>query len=252
MYILAIETSCDDTSVAIVENGRHVHALHTHTQAFHQAAYGGVVPEVASRSHLDAMADVLHHVATHYPHAWAAVDAIAATLGPGLVGSLLVGATTAKTMAWALGKPFIGVNHLAGHLASVYLNSDVKPPYLALLVSGGHTQLWAVRTYTDRTLLGQTCDDAAGEVFDKVARFMDIPNGGAGLAQLADTLPEQDKIAVPTMPIARTQQPYDFSFSGLKTHMLRQVEAVNTGKLQASAEQLAAGFQYAGQYQSHL
>jgi N6-L-threonylcarbamoyladenine synthase len=237
MRILAIETSCDDTSVAMVENGRQVLALHTQTQAFHQAHYGGVVPEVASRTHLDTLPDIVQPLLADYPP-----DAIAATCGPGLLGSLLVGITYGKTLAWTQNKPFIGVHHLAGHLASTYLGSDFSPPYVALLVSGGHSLLMHVTSYTHATMLGQTCDDAAGEVFDKAARLLQLDGGGAALAQLAD---KTTNITQYRMPIARTQNPLDFSFSGLKTHISRLIQALTPEQLNQDKAAIAAGFQQA-------
>jgi N6-L-threonylcarbamoyladenine synthase len=243
MRILAIETSCDDTSVAVVENGRHVLALQTDTQTFHQNHYGGVVPEVASRTHLTNLPTVLNQVidqlgGLHHIHAFAA------TCGPGLLGSLLVGITTAKTLAWATEKPFIGVHHLAGHLASTYLQSDFSPPYLALLVSGGHSLLLSVSTYTEARILGQTCDDAAGEVFDKAARLLGLTGGGAALAALADTLDEHT-VNPYDMPIARTQGPLDFSFSGLKTHISRLVQSLDADVFAQNKPAIAAAFQQA-------
>ena len=238
MRVLAIETSCDDTSVAVVDNGRQVLALHTQTQTFHQAHYGGVVPEVASRTHLDALPDMVQTVLSDY-----LPDAIAATCGPGLLGSLLVGITYAKTLAWTLQKPFIGVHHLAGHLASTYLGSDFSPPYVALLVSGGHSLLMHVNSYTEATLLGQTCDDAAGEVFDKAARLLGLDGGGAALAQLAD-MAAVGSNQYP-MPVARTQNPLDFSFSGLKTHISRLVQTLPPEQLAGDKAAIAAGFQQA-------
>lgn len=221
MKILALETSCDDTAVAIVEDGRRVLSSVIQSQTELHIPFGGVVPEAAARDHLLRVNQTLEFALQEANLSLADIDAFAATLGPGLIGSLLVGANTAKTLSFMTSKPFIGVNHLHAHVASNYLESDLGPPFLCLLVSGGHTQLIKVESYTDMLLVGETLDDAVGEAYDKVARLMGLPYpGGPHLDALAQTgNPNAVKL-----PKAKTQQPYDFSFSGLKTAMLRVLE----------------------------
>ncbi len=216
--ILAIESSCDDTACAIVENGRRVLASVVDSQLDVHARYGGVIPELAARSHLHSVNAVVAEALRQAELTIQDVDAIAATLGPGLLGSLLVGSNTAKTLALIANKPFLGVHHLYGHVASAYLQSDLKPPFLTLLVSGGHTQLLQVKAYDDIEICGETLDDAVGEVYDKLAREMGLGfPGGAVLDKLA----QEGNAEAFALPIAKTQAPYDFSFSGLKTAVLK-------------------------------
>lgn len=215
--ILAIESSCDDTACAIIENGRRVLASVVDSQLDVHARYGGVIPELAARSHLHSVNAVVAQALENAGLTIHDVDAIAATLGPGLLGSLLVGANTAKTLALMANKPFLGVHHLYGHVASTYLESDLTPPCLTLLVSGGHTQLLHVKAYDDIEICGETLDDAVGEVYDKLAREMGLGfPGGAVLDKLA----QEGNAEAFVLPIAKTQVPYDFSFSGLKTAVL--------------------------------
>jgi len=245
MKILAIETSCDETAVAIVEDGRRVLSSVIASQADLHSRYGGVVPEVAAREHIEAMSVCLETALTETDLTLEDIDAFAATLGPGLVGALLVGANTAKTLSLMTGKPFRGVNHLEAHVASNYLESDLKPPFVCLLVSGGHTQLRIVEDYTQTRLMGETLDDAIGEAYDKVARLLELPYpGGPNLDKLANGLPDSE---VPEackrfpLPKANTDGPYDFSFSGVKTACLRAYE--KTEQDDRSKAQLAAAFQ---------
>lgn len=242
MKILAFETSCDETAAAIVQDGRQVLAQAVETQAPLHQPYGGVIPEMASRQHLLLINRVLEQLFASSSTELSQVDAFAATLGPGLVGSLLVGATAAKTLALVTGKPFLGVHHLHGHIASNYLDSDLSPPYLCLLVSGGHTQLIHVESYTQLTLLGQTLDDAAGEAYDKIARLLGLGYpGGPLLDQLAQS-GDPSRFSLPT---GKTQRPYDFSFSGLKTATARLIEQVRqtNNDWETLKPDLAASFQ---------
>jgi N6-L-threonylcarbamoyladenine synthase len=215
--ILAIESSCDDTACAIVQDGRRVLASVIDSQFDVHARYGGVIPELAARSHLHGVNAVVAEALHQAGLSLFDMDAIASTLGPGLLGSLLVGANTAKTLSLIANKPFLGVNHLNAHVASNYLESDLEPPFIGLLVSGGHTQLLQVNAYDDICIVGETLDDAVGEVYDKLAREMGLGfPGGAVLDKLA----QQGDSTAFRLPIARTQSPYDFSFSGLKTAVL--------------------------------
>jgi N6-L-threonylcarbamoyladenine synthase len=259
MLILAFETSCDDTACALVRDGRQVLASHTVGQAAIHAQYGGVIPELAARAHQQAIDTTLQACLEQANVTLAEVDAFAATVGPGLIGSLLVGVMAAKTLAWQTGKPFIGVHHLRGHVASAYLHTTntppntLAPPFVCLLASGGHTQLLHVTSHTHWQVLGQTLDDAAGEAYDKVARLLGLPfPGGPALDALAQTYPPDAPLFA--LPVAKTKQPLDFSFSGLKTATLRLIEQQlpsNLAMAELSPEQqlvrakLAASFQAA-------
>ena len=217
MLVLGIETSCDETAAAIVEDGRRVLADVVASQILVHAPYGGVVPEVASRQHVATIVPVIQRTVADAGIALGDLDAIAVTCGPGLVGALLVGVETAKSLAFALGKPLVGVNHLAGHLAAVFLGDDAPPPFphLALLVSGGHTALIRVDEPGRTSLLGATRDDAAGEAFDKVGKLLGLGYpGGVAIDRLAAT-GNPRAVELPRALPARDD--LDFSFSGLKT-----------------------------------
>jgi N6-L-threonylcarbamoyladenine synthase len=217
--VLGVETSCDETAAAVVEDGRRVRANVVASQIATHAQYGGVVPEVASRQHVATIVPVIQRADADAGLQFRDVDAIAVTAGPGLVGALLVGVETAKALAFALGKPLVAVNHLAGHLAAAFLeNGDATPPsypHLALLVSGGHTALIRIEAPGQTRLLGSTRDDAAGEAFDKVGKMLGLGYpGGVVIDRLAAT---GDARAV-TLPRAlQGRDDLDFSFSGLKT-----------------------------------
>jgi N6-L-threonylcarbamoyladenine synthase len=221
MKILALETSCDETACAIVVDGRHVLSSIISSQADFHTRYGGVIPEFAARQHLDTINYVVEDALKQANSTLDDIDAFAATLGPGLVGALLVGALAGKTLSFITQKPFLGVNHLYAHVASNYLDSDLEPPFLCLLVSGGHTQILHVPSVDTMILLGETLDDAVGEAYDKVARILGLPYpGGPALDKLAQT---GDPKAF-TLPQAKTQGAWDFSYSGLKTAVLRLYE----------------------------
>lgn len=231
--VLAIETSCDETAVAIVQ-GRQVLSSIVASQIDIHRQYGGVVPEVASREHVSAIGSAIAQSLTAAHLTWKSIDAIATTCAPGLVGALMVGITAAKTLAMVHHKPFLGIHHLEGHIYASYLSDNrVKPPFLCLLVSGGHTSLIHVRGTGNYEILGKTRDDAAGEAFDKVARLLNLGYpGGPIIDRIAQTgnpkafpLPE-GKISLPGGGF----HPYDASFSGLKTAVLRLTE-----KLQAQS-----------------
>ncbi len=224
--ILAIESSCDETGIALVEDGRRIRANVVASQVALHAPTGGIVPEVAARAHLRWILPVLDAAWRDAGVAWSDVDAVAVTHGPGLAGSLLVGISVAKTLAWVRRKPLVGVNHLEGHIYAAWLEGpDAQEPtfpLVALVVSGGHTFLVEMRDHLTYRLLGQTIDDAAGEAFDKVGRLLGLPYpGGPAIQRAAEQATHRD---IP-FPRAWLGDTYDFSFSGLKTAARRTVAA---------------------------
>lgn len=256
--ILGIETSCDETAAAVVADGRVVHSNVIASQAELHARYGGVFPEVASRQHILAIVPTVESALTEAGARWADLTAIAVTRGPGLAGSLLVGVNAAKGLAMARGLPLVGINHLEGHLYSNWLHTggrlrtptlataaaDEDPPFphLALIVSGGHTDLLLVAGHGDYKLLGRTLDDAAGEAYDKVARLLGLGYpGGPELERLA----ESGDPARFALPVAATANPLDFSFSGLKSAIRRALEEPTFDAAPAPLADLAASFQAA-------
>jgi N6-L-threonylcarbamoyladenine synthase len=220
MLVLGIETSCDETAAAVVEDGRRVRSDIVASQILIHAEYGGVVPEVASRQHTATIVPVVRRAMEQAEVAWEDLDGVAVTSGPGLVGALLVGVETAKALGYALGRPVVGVNHLAGHLAAVYLEDPSLPepppyPHLALLVSGGHTALIRVDGPGRHRLIGATRDDAAGEAFDKVGKMLGLGYpGGVKIDRLATS---GDRARFPLPRALPGRDDIDFSFSGLKT-----------------------------------
>lgn len=222
MKILGIESSCDETAAAVVEDGRVLLSNVVHTQIDIHAAYGGVVPEVAARSHLEVVNPVINRALDEADCNWDDIDAIAVTYAPGLIGSLLIGSLAARTLAVLKNKPLYPIHHVEGHVYANFLNQTAPEfPLLALIVSGGHSQLVLFRDHGDYELLGQTRDDAVGEAFDKVAKIIGLPYpGGPSIAQAAL---EGDARAY-QLPKAKLDTPYDFSFSGLKTAVLRAVQ----------------------------
>ena len=230
MKILAFESSCDETAVAVVEDGRRVLSDAILSQADRHALYGGVVPEIASRRHIEAIAALTDRALAEAGAARRDIDAVAATYAPGLIGAVLVGLNFAKSAAYALGVPLIPVHHIRGHIAANYLAfPDLEPPFLALCMSGGNTLIVDVRGYTDFALLGATCDDAAGECFDKAARVLGLPYpGGAAMNQLA----RQSAGGIYELPRAKIEgRPLDMSFSGLKTAVVNLAHnAAQTGR----------------------
>ena len=245
--ILAIETSCDETAVAIVKNRQVLSSIVSSQIELHQT-YGGVVPELASRQHLEIINPCISQAVSEAELTWQDIDAIAATCTPGLVGALLVGMAAAKTLALIHHKPFLGVHHLEGHIYASYLaQPELEPPFLCLLVSGGHTSSIHVKDYGEYKLLGSTRDDAAGEAFDKVARLLNIGYPGG---PIIDRLAQQGNpkaFELPegriSLPDGRGYYPYDYSFSGMKTAVLRLTE-----KLEQEGEipvaDVAASFQH--------
>ena len=228
MRILAVESSCDETAVAIVEDGRRVLTDCIASQVELHRIYGGVVPEIASRKHIEAIYGLADQALLETGLTRQDIDAVAVTYAPGLIGAVLVGVNFAKAAALALNKPLIPVHHIRGHIAANYLAfPELKPPFLCLVVSGGHTMLVDVKDYTHMEILGTTLDDAAGECFDKVARVLDMPYpGGAALDRVAQTGDDKMYVLPRSKPGAN---PYDMSFSGLKTaalNMLHHAEQV--------------------------
>jgi len=244
MRVLGIETSCDETAVAVVDDGRKILSNLLAEQAHLHERFGGVVPEVASRAHLENINPLITMALTEAGTWTDGIDAVAVTVGPGLAGALLVGIAAAKALALTLDVPFIGVNHLEGHIyANVLEHGPMEEPYVAFLVSGGHTMLVHVPSPFTYELLGQTLDDAAGEAFDKVARFLGLGfPGGPALDRLAR---KGDPKAV-RFPRAATERGFDFSLSGLKTAVVRYVKAERArGGPATPVEDLAASFQEA-------
>ena len=241
--ILGIESSCDETAASVVRNGTEVLSNVVSTQIAIHRKFGGVVPEIASRKHIAHIMPVIDKALQDAGLPLEQIDAIAVTYGPGLVGALLVGLSAAKGLAFGTGKPLIGVNHLEGHVFANFLaDRELKPPFLALVVSGGHTSLLVVEDYRTFRLLGQTRDDAAGEAFDKIARFMGLPYPGG---------PEIEKLALSGNPAAidfpRPLLPdcYDFSFSGLKSAVINYVHTEEQRGTELNRVDVAASFQQA-------
>lgn len=223
MRILGIETSCDETAAAVVEDGTKVLSSVVHSQIDIHKVYGGVVPEVAARSHIEVMLPVVEEALKQAESSWDDIDAIAVTYGPGLVGSLLIGTLTARLLAMLKNKPLYPVHHVKSHVYASFL-SGKKPefPLLSLIVSGGHTQIVLFHSHENYEILGKTQDDAVGEAFDKVAKIIGLPYpGGPNIAKAA----ESGNPKAYQFPKAKMQNPYDFSFSGLKTAVLRRVQA---------------------------
>ncbi len=240
--ILALETSCDETAAAVVTAGGVVRANVVASQAELHARYGGVVPEVASRRHLELVSPVVREALREAGVTLDDVEQVAVTQGPGLVGALLVGLSAAKALAWARRLPLVPVDHLQGHIASLYLEPEpVDPPFLCLLASGGHTLLIAVRSHGAGEVLGTTLDDAAGEAFDKGARLLGLGYpGGAAIDRLA----REGDADAHTFPVARVPG-LDFSFSGLKTALLYAVRDLHADELERGRADLAASYQRA-------
>lgn len=244
MKILGIESSCDETAASVVEDGRKVLSNIVASQADVHALYGGVVPEIASRAHCEALTGVVKEALEKANLTLGEIDAIAVTYAPGLIGALLTGLSFAKGLSYSCGKPLVPVHHIRGHVAANYIaHTDLKPPFIALVVSGGHTSLLKVNDYTDYQSIGQTRDDAAGEAFDKAARMLGLPYpGGAAMDKLAS---EGNKNAMKFTISHVDNCPYDFSFSGLKTAVINQVHTMSQKGIELTREfkaDLAASF----------
>jgi len=240
--ILGIETSCDETAAALVTDAGEIRSSVVASQAELHARFGGVVPEVASRRHLELVTPVIREALTAGNATLAEVDRVAVTQGPGLIGALLVGLAAAKAVAWSRRLPLVPVDHLDGHVASLYLQPEpLEPPFLCLLASGGHTMLLDVRSHTERELLGSTLDDAAGEAFDKGARLLGLGYPGG---REIDRLARDGDPSAYDFPVARVPG-LDFSFSGLKTALLYAVRDLSEEELAARRADLAASYQHA-------
>lgn len=241
--ILAIETSCDETAAAVVQDGRTVLSNIIASQVDTHALYGGVVPEIASRQHTEAVDIVVDQALAEANCAFEDLDAIAVTYGPGLVGALLVGVSAAKAMAYARSLPLIPVHHIEGHICANYIaHPALQPPFVCLVASGGHSHIIEVRDYAQYRLLGQTRDDAAGEAFDKAARVLGLPYPGG---PLLDALAEDGNPGALPLPRAKLEGRYDFSFSGLKTALVNQVRKLEqSGQVLENAD-IAASFRKA-------
>ncbi|HKS78534.1 MAG TPA: tRNA (adenosine(37)-N6)-threonylcarbamoyltransferase complex transferase subunit TsaD [Gaiellaceae bacterium] len=240
--ILGIETSCDETAAALVTDEGEIRSSVVSSQAELHARYGGVVPEVASRRHLELVTPVIREALAEADATLGDVDRIAVTQGPGLIGALLVGLAAAKAVAWSRRIPLVPVDHLDGHVASLYLQpGPLEPPFLCLLASGGHTMLLDVHSHTERKLLGSTLDDAAGEAFDKGARLLGLGYPGG---REVDRLARDGDPTAYDFPVARVPG-LDFSFSGLKTALLYAVRGLSEDELDARRADLAASYQHA-------
>lgn len=242
MYILGIESSCDETAAAVVRDGREILSNVVASQVEEHKLYGGVVPEIASRRHAEAISGVVREALEAAGTPLGKIDAVAVTHAPGLIGALLVGVNFAKGLAFTAGKPLVPTHHLRSHIAANYLaHPDLAPPFLCLVASGGHSHLVRVEDYTRFTVLGRTRDDAAGECFDKAARAMGMPYpGGVHLDRLA---PSGNPDAYPLPHPQVEGSPYDFSFSGLKTAVLNLLNSARQKGEEVCIPDLAASFQ---------
>lgn len=244
MYILGIETSCDETAAAVVEDGRRVVSNVVSSQIGIHQRFGGIVPELASRAHILNILPVVHEALTTSGKGLSDMDAVAVTAGPGLIGALLVGVSTAKSLAYSAGLPLIGVNHIEGHMSAVFLeHPDAGFPFVLLVVSGGHTHLYLVRSCCDYVKLGQTRDDAAGEAYDKVAKLLGLGYPGG---PVIDELARGGNPKAVKFPRAMLEPgSLDFSFSGLKTAVMNQVKAAGGHMTDTMRANICASFQQA-------
>ena len=238
MLICGIESSCDETACAIVEDGRHVKSSVVASQIKTHMQFGGVVPEIAAREHLESINYVIDEAFKKAELTPQQIDAYAATMGPGLVGSLLVGANAAKTMALVHKKPFIAVDHLQAHVCANFINTTIKPPFLCLLISGGHTQLINMASYDRQQIVAETIDDAVGEVYDKVARLLGLPYPGG---VLLDKKAQNGNPHAFELPIATVKE-NEFSFFGLKSATARLIESFD--KKNIPVDDICASFQH--------
>ncbi len=242
LSILAIETSCDETAAAVVRNGREVLSNVIYTQIALHTEYGGVVPEIASRKHVEKINPVVRQALADAGMELKDVDVIAVTYGPGLVGPLLVGVNCAKAIAWAAGKPLVGVHHISGHISANYIeHPDLEPPYMCLVVSGGHTHLVEVTGYGEYRIIARTRDDAAGEAFDKVARAIGL--GYPGGPKIDKAAREGDAHAIDFPKGKVRDSEYDFSFSGLKSAVLNHLNSCKMQGIEVNTADIAASFQ---------
>lgn len=244
VIVLGIESSCDETSVAVVKNGREVLSNVIDTQIKIHELYGGVVPEIASRNHIEAISRVAKTALEEAKMSFSDIDIVAPTYGPGLVGALLVGLSYGRGLAYALKKPLVGVNHLEGHIAANYItHPDLEPPFLCLVVSGGHTHLVDVKDYGKYEIIGCTRDDAAGEAFDKVARAIGLGYPGGPKIEALAREGNKDAIAFPRAKVSDSKM--DFSFSGLKSSVLNYLNKCEMKGEEVNRADVAASFQEA-------
>ena len=242
ILILGIETSCDETAAAVVKNGRTVLSNVINTQIDVHKKFGGVVPEVASRCHIEVIDAVIDEALERANVTFDDIDAIAVTYGPGLIGALLVGVSTAKALAFALNKPLVPVHHIKGHImANFVAHPDLEPPFVCLVASGGHSHIVAVKDYTEFEILGQTRDDAAGEAFDKVARVLGLGYPGG---PLIDKLAKEGNPKAVNFPrVQMGDNPLDFSFSGVKTAVINHLHKLSQNGEEYNKADIAASFQ---------
>lgn len=241
--ILGIETSCDETAAAVVKDGRKVLSNVISSQIELHKKFGGVVPEIASRKHVELIVPVIDSAMEQSGVTLDDIDAIGVTYGPGLVGALLVGVSTAKAIAYAKGLPIVSVNHIAGHIAANYLQHDkLVPPFICLVVSGGHTNILVVKDYCEFEMIGTTRDDAAGEAFDKVSRALGLEYPGGPLIDKISKMGDPDSIKFPRVTF---QDSLDFSFSGLKTAVLNYINGCKLKGMEYNVNDVAASFQKA-------
>lgn len=242
ILILGIETSCDETAAAVVKNGRTVLSNVINTQIDVHKKFGGVVPEVASRCHIEVIDAVIDEALERANVTFGDIDAIAVTYGPGLIGALLVGVSTAKALAFALNKPLVPVHHIKGHImANFVAHPDLEPPFVCLVASGGHSHIVAVKDYTEFEILGQTRDDAAGEAFDKVARVLGLGYPGG---PLIDKLAKEGNPKAVNFPrVQMGDNPLDFSFSGVKTAVINHLHKLQQNGEECNKADIAASFQ---------
>ena len=242
--ILAIESSCDETAAAVVVNGRDMRSNVISSQIALHTLYGGVVPEIASRKHIEKINQVIAQALSDADMTLQDMDAIGVTYGPGLVGALLVGVAEAKAISYAANIPLVGVHHIEGHISANYIeNPDLKPPFLCLVVSGGHTHLVKVTDYGTYEILGRTRDDAAGEAFDKVARAIGLGYPGGPKIDKVSKEGNPEAIAFPRAHVE--DAPYDFSFSGLKSAVLNYINGCQMKEIEYNQADIAASFQKA-------
>lgn len=243
MKVLAVESSCDETSVAVVKDGREVYSNVIASQIDTHKKFGGVVPEIASRQHVEAINTVLKEGLDQAGVKLEDIDIIAATKGPGLIGALLVGLSAGKALALATGKPFVGVNHIVGHVCANYISfKNLEPPFIGLIISGGHTYLIEVKDYVDFTLHGRTVDDAVGEAFDKVARSLGLAYPGG---PLIDALAKKGRETIEFPRVMIKEDNYNFSFSGLKTAVLNYLNSTRLRGEEIVTEDVCKSFQEA-------
>lgn len=242
--VLAIESSCDETSCAIVKNGRWVISNIISSQIDIHKRFGGVVPEVASRMHLEAINNIVDQALKEAKMSLKDVDVIAVTKGPGLVGALLVGISEAKALSYVTKKPLVGVNHMKGHICAAFItHKDLNPPFICLLISGGHTYLVEVKDFNDMKVIGKTMDDACGEAYDKVARSLGMPYPGGPCVEECAKSGNEKAIDFPRVMLEKDS--YDFSFSGLKTSVLNYLNSKKQKNEEISKEDVCASFQRA-------